>query len=195
MSNHRYESATVGDMVSTWRAVFDRQRAFAEHAFGQLDDEQFFAVVAPGLNSVAVIARHMGGNMLSRWVDFLTTDGEKGSRDRDAELEPFPERMTAEDRVAMRAQVMDLWSSGWAALFAAIGGLTEADLGRQVTIRGVPHAVHAAMARQLDHYAFHVGQINIIARQLVGTGNWKWFTLPPGTTHEFNARLGAEHGG
>lgn len=195
MSDHRYETALAGDMISTWRAVFDRQRAFAEHAFGQLDDEQFFAVGAPGLNSVAVIARHMGGNMLSRWVDFLTTDGEKESRDRDAELEPFREQMSAEDRAAARARITDLWSRGWAAVFAALDGLTDADLGRQVTIRGVPHAVHAAIARQLDHYAFHVGQINVIARQLVGTADWKWFTLPPGTTREFNAKLRAEHGG
>ncbi|MCA9283483.1 MAG: DUF1572 family protein, partial [Phycisphaerales bacterium] len=169
MSDHRYESAVAGDMISTWRAVFERQRAFAEHAFGQLDDERFFAVVAPGLNSVAVIARHMGGNMLSRWTDFLTTDGEKESRDRDAELEAFPEEMSAEERATTRAQIMDLWSRGWAALSAALDELTDADLGKQVTIRGVPHAVHAALARQLDDYAFHVGQINIIARQLVGT--------------------------
>ncbi|MFG0326803.1 MAG: DUF1572 family protein [Phycisphaerales bacterium JB037] len=195
MSDHRYESALAGDMIATWRAVFERQRAFAEHAFGQLSDEQFFAVLAPGLNSVAVITRHLGGNMLSRWVDFLTTDGEKESRDRDAELEPFPAEMTAEQRATERAQVMDLWSSGWSAAFAALDGLTNADLGRQVTIRGVPHAVHAAIARQLDHYAFHVGQINIIARQLVGTTSWKWFTLPPGTTSEFIARLRAKHDG
>ncbi len=195
MAEAGYESGLAGDLVSTWRAVFERQRAFAEHAFEQLDDERFFAVVAPGLNSVAVIARHMGGNMLSRWTDFLTTDGEKDTRDRDAELAPFAPSMTPEQRREARARVMDVWARGWAALLAALDGLTEADLSRTVTIRGAPHAVHAAIARQLDHYAFHVGQINVIARQLVGTDRWVWFTLPPGGTREFNERMRRTHGG
>ncbi len=224
MSNAGYESGLAGDLLSCWRAVFERQRAFAEHALAQLDDEAFFAVpseprrerelararaavgdhpqtggtpVPPrsGLNSVAVIARHMGENMLSRWTDFLTTDGEKDTRDRDAELAPFPEPMTPEQRRAARVQVMDVWVRGWATLLATFDSLTEADLSRTVTIRGAPHAVHAAIARQIDHYAFHVGQINVIARQLVGTDRWAWFTLAPGTTREFNERMRREHGG
>ena len=193
MSSHGYESGLRADLLDTWRAIFERQKAFAEHAFDQLDDDQFFAVLTPGLNSVAVIARHMGSNMLSRWTDFLTSDGEKPSRDRDAELEPFPEDMAPEQRARARAQVMDTWSRGWSTLLATLESLTEADLSRTVTIRSAPHSVHAAIARQLDHYAFHVGQINVIARQLVGTDQWKWFTLPPGGTRAFNEQMRRRH--
>jgi len=195
MTDGKYEAGLATDLLSTWRAIFERQNTFAEHAFNQLDDEGFFRVLAPGLNSVAVIARHMGANMLSRWTDFLTTDGEKPTRDRDAELAPFPGSMTADERREARARVMDIWSRGWATLLATLDSLTESDLSRTVTIRGAPHTVHGAIARQLDHYAFHVGQINLLARQIVGTNRWKWFTLPPGGTREFNERMRREHGG
>lgn len=194
MTNHRFESGLPTDLLPEWRAIFERQKAFAEHALTQLDDEGFFHVLAPGLNSAAVIARHMGANMLSRWTDFLTTDGEKDSRDRDAELEAFAASMTADQRREARAQVMDVWSRGWATLLATLDSLTEADLSRTVTIRGAPHTVHAAIARQLDHYAFHVGQINLIARQIVGTDRWQWFTLPPGGTRAFNESMRRKHG-
>jgi hypothetical protein len=193
MTNAGYESGLPTDLLQTWRAIFERQKAFAEHAFDQLDDDRFFAVLTPGLNSVAVIARHMGANMLSRWTDFLTTDGEKQSRDRDAELEAFPANMPPKQRRETRAHVMQVWSRGWDTLFATLDSLTESDLSRTVTIRSAPHSVHGAIARQLDHYAFHVGQINLIARQLVGTDNWRWFTLPPGGTRAFNERMRRQH--
>ena len=193
MTYDRYESGLRADMLSTWRAVFDRQRAFAEHAFDQLDDEQFFTVLAPGLNSVGVIARHMGSNMLSRWTDFLTTDGEKPSRDRDAELAPIDGVDSADQRREARAQVMQTWADGWSTLLTTLDSLTEPDLSKTITIRGAPHTVHAAIARQLDHYAFHVGQINVIARQLVGTDQWQWFTLPPGGTRAFNEAMRRKH--
>lgn len=193
MSEAGYESGLRADMLETWRAIFARQKAFAEHAFDQLDDNQFSAVLSPGLNSVAVIARHMGANMLSRWTDFLTTDGEKPSRDRDAELAPIDDDASPELRRAARAQVMDTWERGWSTLFTTLDSLTEPDLSKTVTIRGAPHSVHAAIARQLDHYAFHVGQINVIARQLVGTDDWTWFTLPPGGTRAFNEAMRRKH--
>lgn len=182
--NTQYTNPLPSDMVSVWRKVFERQKAFGEHAFNQLDDDQFFAVLAPGLNSCAVIANHLAGNMRSRWADFLTSDGEKPSRDRDQEFDPPSEHSSAE-----RARIMDRWNEGWDLLLTALDGLTPADLSRIVTIRSVPHPVHAAVARQLDHYSFHIGQINIIARQLVGTDAWKWFTLPPGGTKAFNEKL------
>lgn len=194
MSIAGYESGLPTDLLPTWRAIFERQKAFAEHAFGQLDDEGFFRVMAPGLNSVAVIVRHMGANMLSRWADFLTTDGEKDSRDRDAELEAFADSMTPDQRREARAQVLDIWSRGWETLLTTLDSLSEADLSRTVTIRAAPHTVHAAIARQLDHYAFHVGQINLIARQIVGTDSWEWFTLPPGGTRAFNEAMRRKHG-
>ena len=188
MNPNRYEDGLVGGYIPVWNAVFQRQRAFAEHAFGQLDDASFFRVVSPGLNSVAVIARHMGGNLLSRWTDFLTADGEKDSRDRDAELRPIGE-LRAEQAARVRSEIMDTWDAGWRALTGALEGLTEDDLSREVLIRSRPHVVYAAIARQLDHYAFHVGQINVIARQLVGTEAWRWFTLPPDGTADFNDRM------
>lgn len=189
MTNARFSENTQTDAVESARTVFIRQKAFAEHAFTQLDDPAFFATLAPGLNPVAVIARHMAGNLLSRWTDFLTADGEKQARDRDAELAPYPADLTPPERAAARSQIMADWGSGWTALFSALDQLTEADLARTVTIRTVEHSVALAIMRQLDHYAFHVGQINLIARALVGTDNWKWFTLPPGTTAEFNQQL------
>jgi len=189
MTNSRFTEDASLPVVPSAHAVFNRQKAFAEHAFAQLDDPAFFATLAPGLNPVAVIARHMAGNLQSRWTDFLTTDGEKQTRDRDAELAPYPADMTPPERAAARAQVMTEWDRGWAILFTALDALTEADLARTVTIRTVEHSVALAIMRQLDHYAFHVGQINLIARALVGTDHWKWFTLPPGGTADFNAGL------
>jgi len=189
------EDGVGGDLVGAWLVVFDRQRAFCEHAFGQLDDARFFAVLAPGLNSVGVIARHMGANMRSRWTDFLTTDGEKDSRDREAELAPFPEDMSPEELENARDGVMEVWDSGWATLRAMVGGLTPGDLGRTVTIRGASHTVPGAVARAIDHYAFHCGQVNLIARQLVGTDRWSWFTVEPGGTAAFNDSMRRRHGG
>lgn len=182
--NTQYTTPLPNDLVAVWVSVFERQKAFGEHAFNQLSDEQFFAILAPGLNSCAVIVNHLAGNMISRFTDFLTTDGEKPDRDRDSEFDP-PAQHTAEER----AGIMQLWEQGWGVLLGTLDTLTIDDIGKTVTIRSVPHPVHAAIARQLDHYSFHIGQINIIARQLVGTERWQWFTLPPGGTKAFNAKL------
>ncbi|MEO0631910.1 MAG: DUF1572 family protein [Planctomycetota bacterium] len=176
-----------GDPVAVIGAIFERQKAFAEHAFEQLDDEGFFKVLAPGLNSVAVIARHIASNLASRWTDFLTTDGEKSTRNRDAELAALAP--DAASRSAIRAGVMRDWEAGWATLFATLDTLSANDLERTVLIRSKPHSAFAAALRQIDHYSFHVGQINIIARQIVGTANWHWFTVPPGGTAALNSRL------
>ena len=182
--NTQYAEAMPDDLIAVWVSVFQRQKAFGEHAFNQLSDEQFFAVLAPGLNSCAIIANHIAGNLISRFTDFLTTDGEKPDRDRDSEF-GAPEAHTPE----VRERIMDRWEQGWSVLFDTLDSLTMEDIGKVVTIRSVPHPVHAAIARQLDHYSFHIGQINVIARQLVGTEKWAWFTLAPGGTKAFNARL------
>ncbi|HCT44178.1 MAG: hypothetical protein CMJ35_00065 [Phycisphaerae bacterium] len=182
--NTQYSTPLPNDLIAVWISVFERQKAFGEHAFNQLSDEQFFAILAPGLNSCAIIANHLAGNMTSRFTDFLTTDGEKPDRDRDREFDP-PASHTPEER----AKIMQRWEQGWGVLMGTLNGLTIDDIGKTVTIRSVPHPVHAAVARQLDHYSFHIGQINIIARQLVGTDNWQWFTLAPGGTKAFNAKL------
>ncbi len=184
MTNTQYTTPLPDDMIQVWRTVFERQKAFGEHAFNQLSDTQFFAVLAPGLNSCAVIANHIAGNLTSRFTDFLTTDGEKPTRDRDSEF-----LLSTTHTKAQRDDIMTRWEQGWGTLFTTLDTLTPSDISRTVTIRSVPHPVHAAIARALDHYAFHIGQINIIARQLVGTDEWQWFTLPPGATKDFNAKL------
>ncbi len=186
-SEYSYEKPIPPDAIAVWRQVFERQKAFGEHAFNQLGDEQFFAILSPGLNSCGVIANHLAGNMISRWTDFLITDGEKANRDRDSEFEP-----PAEHTQQSRGQIMDRWEQGWATLFGTLDSLAVDDLTKIVTIRKVDHPVHAAVLRQIDHYSFHIGQINIIARQLVGTDDWKWFTLAPGATEAFNKKLMGE---
>lgn len=183
MTAYAYEVPPPADFVDAWRAVFERQKAFAEHAIGQVDDGGFFRSPGDGLNAIAVIVQHMAGNLRSRFTDFLTSDGEKPWRDREAEFaspDPTPEE---------RARIMDAWERGWAALFTALDGLGPEDLGCTVAIRTVPHAVHAAIARSLDHMAHHVGQINVIARLQVGSSAWRWFTVAPGETERFNRRL------
>ena len=183
MINATYSESVSGDIVQGWLEVFRRQKAFAEHAFDQLDDSGFFASPGDGLNSVAVIAQHLAGNLKSRWSDFLSSDGEKDWRDRDAEFNP--PKPSAEGRAALMRE----WEQAWRCLFEALESLAPADIDKEVTIRGVSHAVHAAVARQLDHYGFHVGQINVIARMHVGSDNWKWFTIAPGGTKAFNQAM------
>ena len=187
MSNSQYTNPIPSDSISVWKHVFERQKAFGEHAFDQLNDEQFFAILAPGLNSCAIIANHIAGNALSRWTDFLTTDGEKANRDRDSEF-AAPSQHTPEER----DRIMARWERGWGTLFGALDSLVADDLSKTVTIRKVDHPVHAAIARAIDHYSFHIGQINIIARQLVGTDQWEWFTIAPGGTKAFNQKLMGE---
>ncbi|MGV6814319.1 MAG: DUF1572 family protein [Phycisphaerales bacterium] len=187
MTNTQYTNPLPSDTIALWCQVFTRQRAFAMHAFDQLDDAQFFTILAPGLNSCAIIANHLAGNMLSRWTDFLTTDGEKPTRDRDHEFE-HPTQHTADER----AKIMARFDDGWQVLFNTLEALMPEDLGKVITIRSVEHTVNAAVIRQIDHYSFHIGQINIIARQLVGTDRWQWFTLAPGATKAFNRQLMGE---
>ena len=152
----------------------------AERAFGQLEDEDFFFRLNPRQNSIYVIVKHLSGNMLSRWTDFLTSDGEKPGRDRESE---FVEELVPRERI------MELWEKGWAAVFAALEPLGDADLTRTVTIRGEPHTVAMAAVRQVAHYAYHVGQILLIAKHLRGE-RWKYLTIPPGGSAEFNRKMG-----
>lgn len=187
MINSQYSQPLPSDSIEVWTQVFKRQKTFGEHAFNQMSDEQFFAILAPGLNSCGIIANHIGGNLLSRWTDFLTTDGEKPTRDRDSEFAP-----PAEHSSAQRIEIMERWERGWETLFATLRSLGPEDLNTIVQIRKVDHPVHAAVARAMDHYSFHIGQINIIARQLVGTDRWQWFTLPLGGTEAFNRSLMGE---
>ena len=151
-------------------------KRMGEAAMSQLQDEQFFIVLDPEANSVAVIVKHLAGNMRSRFTDFLTTDGEKPDRFRDREFE-LTSAMT-------RADIMKLWEEGWAGVFAAIDPLQPEDVMQTVTIRGEPHTVLQAINRQIAHYAQHIGQIVFLAKHL-RSSEWKTLSIPRGKSEDF----------
>lgn len=158
----------------------------ADKAARQVDDRAFFALLDPEANSIALVMKHMAGNMRSRWTDFLTSDGEKPDRDRDREF--LAE--TGETRESITAA----WEDGWRRVFAAITALAPKDLGRTVTIRGEAHTVLQAINRQLTHYAAHVGQIVLLAKHLAGP-EWKTLSIPRGKSKNFEvSKRGASYG-
>jgi hypothetical protein len=161
-------------------AVFRKYKKLAEDAIAQLDDEEFFATIDAEANSVAVIVKHLAGNMRSRWSDFLTADGEKADRDREAEFRIEPE--------TTREEVMRRWEEGWGYVFAAVEPLEGADLERIVTIRSEPHTVVKAINRQLTHYAYHTGQIVLLAKHFKSE-NWKSLSIARGQTEIFNQAM------
>lgn len=149
---------------------FRRHRALAERAMNDLDDKAFFARPVPHVNPIATIVKHLAGNLLSRWTDFLTTDGEKPTRNRDGEF-----LLTPNDT---RERLMHEWNLGWNALLATADVLTDADLDKTITIRGEPHTVYQALVRALTHVAYHTGQILYLVRLLNPTAQWQ--TIAPG---------------
>jgi hypothetical protein len=159
---------------------FRKQKAMVEQAFGQLQDDEFFQ--KPGeSNSVAVIVKHVAGNLKSRWTDFLTTDGDKPWRNRDGEFLIGPDDT--------RPQLLAAWEEAWSVLFGSLQGLGEADLLAKVRIRGEEHTVLQAIDRSLTHIAYHVGQVLYVAR-LVRRGTWQWITIPPGKSEQARAAGG-----
>jgi hypothetical protein len=167
-------------ILSTFLAEFEKTRKICEAAIAQLSDAQLHERINPHQNSVAVIVQHIAGNMVSRFTDFFTSDGEKPTRNREGEFE---------DRRLSRAELMALWDHGWSVLFEALRPLSDADLSRTVTIRHEPHSVFQALLRQATHYATHAGQILFIAKHLLGD-RWKYLTIPPGGSAAFNRRMG-----
>ena len=167
-------------LLQAFESEFRKTKRQAEAAIAQVDDAGLHARLNARQNSIAVIVQHIAGNMLSRFTDFLTTDGEKPDRDRESEFV---------DRNLPRSELMDLWERGWACLFGAIAPLTDADLERTVTIRREPHTVFLALVRQTAHYAWHAGQIVLIAKHLKAEG-WQYLTIPPGGSAEFNRKMG-----
>ena len=159
-------------------------KRLADDAIAQLSDEQFFAVPAAESNSVAIVVKHMAGNMRSRFTDFLTTDGEKPDRNRDQEF------IVAAG--ATREQILAAWEQGWHLVFEALNGISQEDLGRTVTIRGEPHTVLQAINRQAAHSAYHVGQIAYLAKHWKGA-EWKTLSVPKGQSEQFNARMLQKH--
>jgi Protein of unknown function (DUF1572) len=174
---HQFTTSYLEDTLSILRMT-KRQ---AEGAMAQLADDQLFAHIDEESNSIAIIVKHMVGNMRSRWRSFLTSDGEKPDRDRDSEFVDPP---------ASRDALMKLWEDGWACMFGALTPLTEADLGRTVLIRGEAHSVMQAINRQTAHYASHVGQIIFLAKHLQGS-KWRTLTIPRNRSADFTRRVAA----
>lgn len=159
---------------------FRDYKRLAEGALEQTDDHDFFRTLDRETNSIAVIVQHMAGNLRSRFTDFLTTDGEKPDRHRDAEFEV--------GAGIDRATLMTRWEAAWGILFANIAALTTQDLGSTVTIRAQPHTVTQALERSLTHMAYHVGQIVMLAKHC-GAERWRTLSVPRGGTEEFNRKM------
>ena len=156
-------------------------KKLGERAIAQAPDDSLTATLDPESNSIAIIVKHLAGNMRSRWTDFLTSDGEKVDRNRDVEFESPPQT---------RAEILALWESAWKIVFDSLAPLTDADLGRTVRIRGERHSVMQAINRQIAHYAYHIGQIVYIAKHFT-SDRWKSLSVPRGKSSEFNARVQA----
>jgi hypothetical protein len=176
MSDQQVAQHYLADAIMTFRDY----KKLAERAFAQISDEDFFKTIDDESNSIAVNIKHMAGNMLSRWTDFLTTDGEKPERDRDIEFVMLP-GTTRDDTLAY-------WEKGWQCVFDAVEPLQPDDLMRTVTIRGQDHTVMQAINRQLSHYAYHTGQIVFLAKHFK-SGDWQSLTVPRNRSAEFNARI------
>lgn len=175
---HHFSTSYVKDATDLFRYY----KRLAERAMEQCPDEGLFATLDAESNSIAVIVKHMSGNMRSRWRDFLTTDGEKADRNRDTEFEAPP---------TTRADLLALWESGWQYVFTALEPLTDADLAQTVTIRTEPHSVMQAINRQVAHYAHHIGQILYAAKHFTTakTGKWESLSVPRGKSQQFSAEV------
>lgn len=166
-------------ILDTARQELRSIKSLGDKAIAQLSDADLHVRIDEESNSVAIIMRHMAGNMRSRWTDFLTSDGEKPDRFRDREFE---------ERPASREELLVEWEDGWRRVFAALDPLTDADLGRTVLIRSEPHTVYKAISRQVAHYAGHVYQILFLGKHLKGTA-WKTLSVPRGQSEEFNRKM------
>jgi hypothetical protein len=176
MTNQSLGEHYLEDALKTFRDY----KKLAERAFAQTSEEDFFSRIDEESNSIAIIVKHIAGNMLSRWTDFLTSDGEKPDRHRDMEFVMLPE--------TTKEEMLAYLEHGWATLFGAIEPLKPDDLLRTITIRGQDHTVVQAINRQLTHYANHIGQIVYLAKHFK-SGDWQTLSVPKNKSAEFNAYL------
>jgi uncharacterized damage-inducible protein DinB len=179
---HRMSDIGTMYLDAAFRSLRGHKR-LADDAISQLSDEQFFAVPDDESNSVAIIVKHMAGNMRSRFTDFLTTDGEKPDRNRDQEFMPGN---------SSRAEILALWEKHWTLVFDTINGLSGEDLTREVTIRNEPHSVLQAINRQVAHSSYHVGQIVFLAKHWKGK-EWKTLTIARGQSAAVNTAMAKKH--
>jgi hypothetical protein len=177
---HQFTTSYLQDSLG----VLHYYKKLAERAMAQCPDDALFTSLDAESNSIAIIVKHMSGNMRSRWTDFLTSDGEKPDRNRDTEFEDAPKT---------RAELMEMWDRGWKLLFGALEPLSDADLTRTITIRTEPHSVMQAINRQMAHYAHHIGQILFLAKHLtlVSSRKWQSLSVPRGQSKQFTADVAA----
>src|SRR5213594_356137 len=161
---HEFTTSYLKDSIELFRYY----KKLAERAMQQAPDEALFAALDKESNSIAIIVKHLAGNMRSRWTDFLTTDGEKPDRNRDTEFEDAPKT---------RAALMETWERGWKYVFDALALLSDEDLVREITIRAEPHSVMQAINRQIAHYSYRVGQIVCLAKHFAAS-QWQTLTIP-----------------
>jgi uncharacterized damage-inducible protein DinB len=172
---HKFSTSYLEDSISLFRYY----KKTTESAIEQVTNEQLFTTLDAEMNSIAIIVKHMTGNMRSRWTNFLTSDLEKPDRNRDTEFVA---------PLAIRADLMQSWNSAWETLFEALTPLSDADLSRTVTIRSEPHSVMQAINRQIAHYAYHCGQIVFLAKHFAAS-EWKSLSVPRNKSAEFNRRV------
>ena len=172
---HELSTSYLRDSIG----LFLYYKKLAERAMAQCPDECLFVTLDAESNSIAIIVKHLAGNMRSRWTDFLTSDGEKPDRDRDSEFEAPPET---------RDELLAMWESGWQLVFDALAPLTDADLSRTAYIRSEAHSVMQTIHRQVAHYSYHIGQIVYLSKHFAGP-DWNALTIPRRKSAEFNARV------
>ena len=172
---HKFTTSHLEDSI----ALFRFYKKMAEGAMEQVSDQHLFQVLDEEMNSIAIIVKHIAGNMRSRWSDFLNSDGEKPDRNRDSEFMEPPET---------REALMKIWNRGWDTVFQALEPLKDSDLDRTVYIRSEPHSVTQAINRQLSHYAYHIGQIVFLAKHFKSS-TWKTLSVPRNKSAEFNRKV------
>ena len=176
---HQFNTSYVQDSTE----IFCYYKKLAERAMEQCPDEGLFATLDKESNSIAIIVKHFAGNARSRWTDLLTTDGEKPDRNRDSEFENAPKT---------RTELLAAWEQGWKCVLDALVGLSDADLGRMITIRGEAHSVMQAINRQIAHYSYHIGQIVLLSKHFAAEqGKWTAVTIPRKQSSQFNADVAA----
>jgi hypothetical protein len=176
MPNSTRQSPTV---IAASIAAFQSQKKLADGAIRQTSDENLRKAIDPNTNSIAVIMKHVAGNLISRWTEVLTTDGDKPNRNRDGEfIDDFPNR----------AAIEQFWERGWTTVIDSLSKLSDADLFKTITIRGEPHHVIDAIQRSLAHTGYHTGQIVQLARHFAGD-NWNVLTIPRGASNDFNKKM------
>ncbi|GAA4280372.1 DUF1572 family protein [Gaetbulibacter aestuarii] len=177
----------ASEYLNSAKKQFEYYKSVGEKTFDQLDEADLFWQYNEASNSIAVIVNHLWGNMLSRWTDFLISDGEKVWRERDLEFENV---------IRSKAELLEKWNYGWACLFKALNSINEDNFNTKVYIRNQEHTITDAINRQLAHYAYHIGQIVYIGR-MIKNENWQSLTIPKGQSKTFNKQKFSKgkHGG